>query len=148
MYELPIFIGGFLTGVAILEFAGVRIIPAVCRKRLPRYSGEIKLVLVVNNDISLKRDQVINAICHGVIDCYENCKKDYSCYLSEWKNNGQPKIVVKSNTQGIHKAIKGASKVKCPAVVVKSEGGAASVAGFGPAPSSLIDSLTGEFKLF
>lgn len=146
MYEFPCFLLGVVAGIGILQVLGVvKVIPNFFDK-VPH--GEIKLVLVVNNELELKRSQLVNCVTCTVIDAYQKTSNSNTYCVSLWKNMGQPKIVVKSNTQGIGKAIKGAYAAGVPVVSVPIiEGGNPAVAAFGPAPSCLVDKVTGEFKL-
>jgi len=75
-------------------------------------------------------------------------------WLSNWFNEGQPKIIVKVNS--LHDLLKiqyDAEKLMIPLVIVQDKGltqiptGTVTCIGIGPAPSDIIDKVTSELKL-
>ena len=57
--------------------------------------GENKLVLVVRNDLKMGKGKVAAQCSHAAVMAYESSREKAPKIFSNWRNSGQPKIVVK-----------------------------------------------------
>lgn len=58
------------------------------------YDDEIKMVLVVRNDLKMGKGKAAAQCSHATLGCYKTALKSPRL-LSYWEDNGQPKVVLK-----------------------------------------------------
>ncbi|XP_060079135.1 peptidyl-tRNA hydrolase 2, mitochondrial-like [Ylistrum balloti] len=117
-------------------------------------TGEYKLIVVVRTDLKMGKGKIAAQVAHAAVQAYNSCAKYYPDMLREWKYSGQPKVVVKVDSETSLLAL--ASKAKTlglNASVIRDAGrtqipgGSVTVCGVGPGPSDLVSSVTGHLKL-
>lgn len=118
-------------------------------------SGEIKLVLVVRNDLKMSKGKVAAQCSHAAVAACEKLMNQNPKLLQAWKYCGQPKVVVKTETEeSIFQMSREAAKIGLNASLISDAGrtqiapGSKTVLGVGPGPSDLVDQVTGHLKLF
>ncbi|OWF38807.1 peptidyl-tRNA hydrolase 2, mitochondrial-like [Mizuhopecten yessoensis] len=117
-------------------------------------TGEYKLIVVVRTDLKMGKGKIAAQVAHAAVQAYNSCAKNQPDMLKEWKYSGQPKVVVKIDSETSLLAI--ASKAKTlglNASVIRDAGrtqipgGSVTVCGVGPGPNDLVSSVTGHLKL-
>jgi PTH2 family peptidyl-tRNA hydrolase len=115
---------------------------------------EFKQVMVVRKDLNLGCGKIASQVAHGSLGSYEECKKKRPEWVESWKQSRWKKIVAKVNSyEEITHLVEQASKMNIPYFLVFDAGltqvdpGTLTCIGFGPAPSHLMDELTGDLKL-
>jgi peptidyl-tRNA hydrolase, PTH2 family len=115
---------------------------------------EFKQVIVVRKDLRMGVGKIASQVGHAAVLGVERSRKLNKLWLSNWFNEGQPKIIVKVNSlQELLKIQYEAEKFMIPLVMVQDRGltqiptGTVTCIGIGPAPSDIIDKVTSELKL-
>lgn len=133
-------------------------------------STDNKMVLVVRTDLNMGKGKVAAQCAHAAVACYKKAVKKTPMLLKQWEVFGQAKVTLKapafqslSNSDSSSTGDQGASLetlssqaqglgiVSCiihDAGRTQIERGASTVLGIGPAPSSTIDLVTGNLKLY
>jgi PTH2 family peptidyl-tRNA hydrolase len=115
---------------------------------------ELKQVIVIRKDLKMGVGKLAVQVAHASILAYERSKSRNTLWFKTWYQSGQPKIVLKANSLEEIEEIEEKARVSnLPVVIVRDAGltqlepGTATCVGVGPAPSNMIDSITGGFKL-
>lgn len=114
----------------------------------------IKLILCVRSDLGMGKGKVAAQCSHASVGIYSLLRDEHSELLSIWENNGQAKICVRvDNETHMLNVVDTAQRAGLPTFVVRDAGhtqvapDTLTVAAIGPAPSSVIDQITGNLKL-
>ncbi len=117
--------------------------------------GVPKLVLVARTDVEMSAGKLASQCAHAAVICYKAASKYDSNIVELWECTGQPKIVVKCNTESeLKKLSKEAQNAKTVTALVKDAGrtqvpsGTVTVLGIGPAPKNVIDRITGHLRVY
>ncbi|XP_033748893.1 peptidyl-tRNA hydrolase 2, mitochondrial-like [Pecten maximus] len=117
-------------------------------------TGEYKLIVVVRTDLKMGKGKIAAQVAHAAVHAYNSCAKRQPDMLKEWKYSGQPKIVVKIDSEASLLAVASkARSVGLNASVIRDAGrtqipgGSVTVCGVGPGPNDLVSSVTGHLKL-
>ncbi len=115
---------------------------------------ELKQVIIVRKDLKLPKGKLCVQIAHAAVSAYIETKKRKPEWANEWLNQGQKKIVVKvGSLVELEKRKKIAEELGLPAVLIADAGltvlepGTITCLGVGPAPSDIIDKVSGDLKL-
>ncbi len=125
----------------------------VARKKSPG-DFEYKMVIVTRKDLSLSAGKLAAQVSHAAVDCTLRTKKSKPAWFLEWKREGAKKVVVsvdslkdfyplreKANSLGI------VTSIVVDAGHTEIPEGTETVLGVGPAPSNLVDQVTGQLPL-
>jgi PTH2 family peptidyl-tRNA hydrolase len=115
---------------------------------------EYKMVLVTRSDLQLSAGKLAAQVSHAAVDCTLLTKKNKTDWFSKWKREGAKKVVVKVESLDDFFPLKEkAEKLGICTTIISDAGhteipeGTQTVLGIGPAPSNLIDQVTGELPL-
>jgi PTH2 family peptidyl-tRNA hydrolase len=115
---------------------------------------EYKMVIVTRSDLALSAGKLAAQVSHAAVSCTLLTKKNKPEWFAKWQREGAKKVVVKVETLGEFFPLKEkAEKLGITVNVVTDAGhteipeGTQTVLGIGPAPSNLIDQVTGELPL-
>jgi len=115
---------------------------------------EYKMVIVTRSDLSLSAGKLAAQVSHAAVDCTLLTKKNKPEWFSKWQREGAKKIVVKVECLDDFFSLKEkAEKLGICTSLISDAGhteipeGTQTVLGIGPAPSNLIDQVTGELPL-
>ncbi|KAI0234548.1 Peptidyl-tRNA hydrolase 2, mitochondrial [Lamellibrachia satsuma] len=121
----------------------------------PGERGEYKLVLVVRTDLKMGKGKVAAQCSHAAVDATKQLRRTNAAILKEWEDNGQPKVVVKTENEDMllqlaeHARALGLTiSVICDAGRTQIAPGSKTVLGVGPGPQNLVDKVTGHLKLY
>jgi PTH2 family peptidyl-tRNA hydrolase len=117
---------------------------------------EYKMVLVTRSDLKLSVGKLAAQVSHAAVECALETKKLNSKWLNKWIKEGQKKVIVKVNDLDDFYNLK--DKIKklnfnIVSFIVRDAGhtevppNTETVLGIGPAPSNLIDQITGDLSL-
>lgn len=116
-----------------------------------------KMVLIVRTDVKMTPGKIAAQCAHAAVALYQSgLKSQQSVFLKSWLILGQPKIVLRvdSNCESALKNVYSAAKNKnlnaCmiyDAGRTQIESGTLTVVGVGPNNSSDVDEITKKFKL-
>jgi len=115
---------------------------------------EYKMVIVTRKDLQLSTGKLAAQVAHAAVECALETKKNNSKWFTKWMREGAKKAVVK--TECVDDFVdfeRKAKKLSINAIVISDAGhteipaGTRTVLGIGPAPSNLIDQVTGNLGL-
>ena len=115
---------------------------------------EYKMVIVTREDLDLSSGKLAAQVAHAAVSCALSTKKNNSKWLSKWQNEGAKKAVVKVDSiKDFYPLKEKAEQLNIAAFLIEDAGhteipvGTITVLGIGPAPSNLIDQVTGDLLL-
>ena len=115
---------------------------------------EIKLVLVVNDELGMSAGKIAAQCSHATLAVYQSLGPNHRAVLKRWESEGQKKIALKCRTTGELRKLAEASKARgIPYYVVEDAGrtqvaaGSCTVIAIGPAPESAVNTVTGALRL-
>ncbi|SSD61187.1 related to Peptidyl-tRNA hydrolase 2 [Saccharomycodes ludwigii] len=124
-------------------------------------SGEVRMALVIRQDLQMTKGKIAAQCCHAALACYrliatDPKKESYNLPLvNRWLHGGQAKITLKCpNKEDMDLMFAQAISMGVNAYVVHDAGrtqiaaGSATVLGLGPAPKAVLDKITGNLKLY
>ncbi|XP_069003129.1 peptidyl-tRNA hydrolase 2, mitochondrial [Embiotoca jacksoni] len=117
--------------------------------------GEFKMILVVRNDLKMGKGKVAAQCSHAAVSAYKQVKRRHPELLKRWEYCGQPKVVVKAPDEDtLIELLSRAKEVGLLVSLIQDAGrtqispGSRTVLSIGPGPTDLIDSVTGDLKLY
>ena len=115
---------------------------------------EYKMVIVTRKDLNLSTGKLAAQVAHAAVACTLDTKKENSKWFSKWQIEGAKKAVVKVDSEKDFYPLKEkADELKIVSHIISDAGlteippGTKTVLGIGPAPSNLIDQITGDLQL-
>ncbi len=116
------------------------------------------MVIVVRTDVDMGKGKVAAQVAHAavslVLKVLNSRNESWKRWLESWLNEGQPKIVVKVQSfEELMQRKQKAETLGLPTEVIVDAGktqvepGTVTCLGIGPAPSEVIDKVTGDLKL-
>jgi PTH2 family peptidyl-tRNA hydrolase len=115
---------------------------------------EYKMVIVTRADLALSAGKLAAQVSHAAVTCTLLTKKNKPVWFAKWQREGAKKVVVKVETLEEFFPLKEkAKKLGISANIVTDAGhteipeGTQTVLGIGPAPSNLINQVTGALPL-
>ena len=113
-----------------------------------------KQVIVIRADLNMSMGKTAAQAAHAAIMAAEECRRSKPEWLTEWLSEGQKKVVLRVEEEAeLRRLYREAKQAKLPAALVEDAGltevppGTITALGIGPAPSSLLDEVTGKLKL-
>ena len=123
-------------------------------KRLIPMEFEYKMVIVTRTNLTLSKGKLAVQVAHAAVACALETKKENSKWFNKWKIEGAKKAVVKVESEKDFYHLKEkADDLKIVSSIISDAGlteippGTNTVLGIGPAPSNLIDKVTGDLPL-
>ncbi len=120
------------------------------------FFGEIKQVIVIRTDIKMGKGKLAVQVAHAAVEAVFRCMESERCreWLEVWRKSSQKKIVVKVESLSKLLELKDrAEELSIPYALITDAGltqlppGTVTGLGLGPAPSALLDSITGSLPL-
>jgi PTH2 family peptidyl-tRNA hydrolase len=113
-----------------------------------------KQVIVLRRDLKLGRGKAVVQAAHASVGAYERAVRSHRAWVEAWEGEGQRKVAVHVETLDELVALfERAKRVPLPCFLVADAGltevppGTVTALGIGPAPSELVDRLTGSLPL-
>ncbi|MBD3387623.1 MAG: peptidyl-tRNA hydrolase [Candidatus Altiarchaeales archaeon] len=111
--------------------------------------GEYKQVIAVRADLKMGKGKLAAQVAHAAVEA-----ADKSRHKSQWKDEGQRKVVVKvSGEKELLRVLAEARDYGLPTSLIEDAGhtqlepGTKTAVGVGPAPEDDVDKITGKLKL-
>jgi peptidyl-tRNA hydrolase, PTH2 family len=115
---------------------------------------DYKMVIVTRSDLPLSAGKLAAQVSHAAVNCTLLTKKNKSEWFSKWQREGAKKVVVKvESLEEFFPLREKAEKLGICTSIITDAGhtevpeGTQTVLGIGPAPSNLIDQVTGQLSL-
>ena len=115
---------------------------------------EYKMVIVTRKDLKLSPGKLAAQVAHAAVACALETKKKNSKWFKRWMNEGGKKAVVKvESADDFYPLKKKAKRLDIVSYIIADAGhteipaGTETVLGIGPAPSNIIDQVTGDLSL-
>jgi len=112
------------------------------------------MVLVTRKDLVLSAGKLAVQVAHAAVTCALSTKTHKPTWFSKWQQEGAKKVVVKVDTlEDFYPLKEQAERLGVTTNIVADAGhteipeGTQTVLGIGPAPSNIIDQVTGELPL-
>lgn len=112
------------------------------------------MVIVTRKDLKLSPGKLAVQVAHAAVACALETKKKNAKWFKRWMEEGAKKVVVNVDSLDDFFLLKDkAEKLNITSYLVVDAGqteipaGTKTVIGFGPAPSNLIDQITGDLPL-
>lgn len=113
-----------------------------------------KMVIVTRKDLKISKGKLAAQVAHAAVDCVLFTKKHNPEWFKKWQREGGKKAIVKvENEEEFYQLKEKAKTLDIASKIVEDAGhteippGTKTVLGLGPAPSNLIDKLTGNLSL-
>jgi PTH2 family peptidyl-tRNA hydrolase len=115
---------------------------------------EYKMVIVTRRDLKLSPGKLAAQVAHAAVSCALETKKKNKKWFTKWMREGAKKAVVKTDlVEDFFELKMKADELNIESVIISDAGhteiasGTKTVLGIGPAPSNLIDQVTGDLSL-
>ena len=116
--------------------------------------SEYKMVIVTRTDLNLSPGKLAAQVAHAAVACTLNTKKTKPKWFNKWMDDGGKKAVVKvESVDDFQPLSRKAKRLDIVSYAVVDAGhteipaGTETVLGIGPAPSNIIDQVTGDLSL-
>jgi PTH2 family peptidyl-tRNA hydrolase len=115
---------------------------------------DYKMVIVTRSDLLLSAGKLAVQVAHAAVSCAFLTKKNKSEWFAKWQREGAKKVVVKVESLDDFFPLKDKAETLGIATDIIADAGhteipegTQTVLGIGPAPSNLIDQVTGKLPL-
>ena len=122
--------------------------------RKVKTSFEYKMVIVTREDLVLSAGKLAAQVAHAAVICAIDVKKQNPRWFNKWQSEGGKKVIVKvEGEDGFYPLEKKAMQLKIVSYIITDAGhteipaGTKTVLGIGPAPSNLVDQVTGDLPI-
>lgn len=114
----------------------------------------MKQAIVVRTDLQMGKGKVAAQVAHASLAAAEAAQEKRTGWYTEWKEEGQAKIVLKvGSLEALDELFRKAKSAGLPASMIEDRGltqvdpGTVTCLGVGPAPDAEVDKITGKLKL-
>lgn len=116
--------------------------------------ADVKQVIVVRTDLKMGKGKLAAQVAHASLAAAEEVMKKREDWYDRWKLSGQAKVVVKGSSETELQELQKKARIMGLATALiqdrgltQLEPGTTTCLGIGPAPSAMVDKVTGELKL-
>ena len=115
---------------------------------------QFKQVIAVRRDVEMGKGKVAVQVAHAAVSAAEEARKRFTEWWEAWLREGQCKVAVRVDSlEEILQLERRSRELRLPFALITDRGltqidpGTTTCLGIGPAPSSLVDTLTGNLSL-
>jgi PTH2 family peptidyl-tRNA hydrolase len=116
--------------------------------------ADFKQVIVARTDLKMGKGKLAAQVAHAALASAEESMRRNEEWYDEWKLQGQAKVVVKGDGEAqLQDLYKKARSMGLPSALIQDRGltqlepGTTTCLAVGPAPSIMVDKVTGDLKL-
>jgi PTH2 family peptidyl-tRNA hydrolase len=112
-----------------------------------------KQVIIARSDLKMSPGKLAVQVAHGSIAAAEIARIEHKDWLKGWLAEGQKKVVVKSDEEGLYELRDQATELDVPNDLIQDAGltelppGTTTVLAIGPAPNEIVDRITRKLPL-
>ena len=113
-----------------------------------------KQAIVIRADLKMSVGKIAVQAAHAAVSAAEECRRIKPEWFKDWLDEGQKKVVLRvSELEELKQLHEQAKSLGLPTSMVEDAGltevppGTITALGIGPAPSEIIDRVTGKLKL-
>ena len=110
--------------------------------------------IIVRTDLKLSKGKLCGQVAHAAVCAADEARKKNQAWWKKWFSEGQRKVVVKVNSlEDLYELKRNAEMLQLPVATIEDRGlteippGTVTCIGIGPAPTILIDKVTGKLPL-
>jgi len=122
--------------------------------RIEHEMGEFKQVIVARTDLGMGKGKLAAQVAHASLAGAEEALRTKREWYEQWKEQGQAKVVVRGASEDeLVQLMKAARTMGLPTALIQDRGltqlepGTSTCLAVGPAPSPLVDKVTGQLRL-
>ena len=122
--------------------------------RKVKTSFEYKMAIVTREDLTLSAGKLAAQVAHAAVICVIDVKKQNPRWFNAWQSEGGKKVIVKTECEDdFYPLEKKAKQLKIVSHIITDAGhteipaGTKTVLGIGPAPSNIVDQVTGDLLI-
>ena len=115
---------------------------------------EFKQLIAVRRDLDMGKGKIAVQVAHAAVSAAEEARKKFTEWWEMWLREGQCKVAVRVDSEEeILQLERKSRELRLPSALISDRGltqvepGTVTCLGIGPAPSSVIDALTGNLNL-
>jgi PTH2 family peptidyl-tRNA hydrolase len=115
---------------------------------------QFKQVIAVRRDLEMGKGKMAVQVAHAAVSAAEEARKRFAEWWEAWLREGQCKVAVRVDSlDEILQLERRSRELQLPFALITDRGltqidpGTTTCLGIGPAPSSLVDTLTGNLSL-
>jgi PTH2 family peptidyl-tRNA hydrolase len=115
---------------------------------------QFKQVIAVRRDLEMGKGKMAVQVAHAAVSAAEEARKRFAEWWEAWLSEGQCKVAVRVDSlEEILQLERRSRELRLPFALITDRGftqidpGTTTCLGIGPAPSSLVDTLTGNLSL-
>ena len=115
---------------------------------------QFKQVIAVRRDVEMGKGKVAVQVAHAAVSAAEESRKRFTDWWEAWLREGQCKVAVRVDSEEELLQLERRSReLRLPFALIRDRGltqiepGTATCLGIGPAPSPVVDTLTGNLSL-
>ncbi|KAJ1612336.1 hypothetical protein OJ253_604 [Cryptosporidium canis] len=118
-----------------------------------RYQSDYKMTICVRQDLGMGKGKIASQCGHAILGAYKKAIKNDPEAVKTWEKSGQAKVVLKVDLQELLESERRARDINVTCCLIKDAGrtqiapGEYTAIAIGPAPSELINKITGKYKL-
>jgi len=116
---------------------------------------KFKQVIILRADLKMSPGKAAAQASHAAVSAAEKARRNHPRWWKEWFESGQRKVVLKTSSKDeLLNLEKKAKDLGLPTALISDMGltelepGTITALGIGPAPSNLIDKVTGSLPLY
>ena len=113
-----------------------------------------KQVIAVRRDLEMGKGKTAVQVAHAAVSAGEEARRRFTEWWGAWLKEGQCKVAVRVASEGeILQLERKSRELHLPLALIRDRGltqiepGTITCLGIGPAPSSVVDTLTGDLSL-
>lgn len=113
-----------------------------------------KQAIVIRIDLKMSVGKIAVQAAHAAVSAAEKCRKMRPEWFDAWIKEGQKKVILRADDEEeLRKLLLEAEGLGIPAALIEDAGlteippGTVTSLGIGPAPSYILDKVTGKLKL-
>lgn len=110
--------------------------------------------IIIRSDLKISKGKLCAQVAHAAVSASETARNTHNEWWINWLNEGQRKVVLKAaSLEDLGKLKAEADKLSLPVALIEDRGltevppGTVTCLGIGPAPTNMVNRITGKLQL-